>query len=67
MPTHGSLTKAGKVRDASKLIATPRSKLSPRLSPRTRNRGRYSQCLWRKRTEERIHRPLKRGELHGGH
>ena len=38
MPTHGSLTKAGKVRNQTPKLA-PRPKKNP--SPKARNRGNY--------------------------
>jgi len=42
MPTHGSMTKAGKVRKATPRIE-PKPKKRP--TPRIRNRGKYAKLL----------------------
>jgi small subunit ribosomal protein S30e len=42
MPTHGSLTKAGKVRDQTPAITTTSK---PKLGPRRRNKQSYLKLL----------------------
>lgn len=59
MPSHGSLTKAGKVRGQ-----TPKIKGKPRkgLAPRMRNRVEYIRYLARQLAEEIVRRARREGK-----
>lgn len=50
MPTHGSLTKAGKVRNQTPKL-TPRKKKN--LNPKRRNRANYVKRILNKKPEQR--------------
>lgn len=54
MPTHGSLTKAGKVRNQTPTIASQDGKKS--IGPRRRNRQKYQRLLSGKRDDRRRRR-----------
>jgi small subunit ribosomal protein S30e len=54
MPTHGSLTKAGKVRNQTPTIAPQDGKKS--TGPRRRNRRKYQRLLSGKRDDKRRRR-----------
>lgn len=54
MPTHGSLTKAGKVRNQTPTIASQDGKKS--IGPRRRNRQKYQRILSGKRDDRRRRR-----------
>ncbi|MDH5783773.1 MAG: 30S ribosomal protein S30e [Candidatus Bathyarchaeota archaeon] len=56
MPTHGSLTKAGKVRSLS---GSKKDRSKPRLNPRVKNKRKYNNRII-------LQRNAHRGETQGG-